>query len=82
MEWERVYAELTNKFRWAIGSTVDATLAGSINLPYRSQQDLARSMASELVERLKAMYEKPNLVLGASPRSFNGKSTETVPKTH
>ncbi len=63
--WQDVYAELRNKFRWAIGSTIAES--GVINLPFRTQVELAGPLAQDALESLQAIYEKPNLrVIGGS----------------
>ena len=57
--WEDTYAELRNKLRWAIGSTVAES--GVTSLPFRAQTALAAIFAADMVELLKSLYEKPNL---------------------
>lgn len=57
--WDDLYAEMKNKVRWAIGSTLAET--GAINLPYRQQSALAGVIAQDLLELLKEIYEKPDL---------------------
>jgi len=58
MEWEETYAELANKIRWAIASTVGAA---GINLPYRTSKGIATLFASDVLRLLKLLEEKPNL---------------------
>lgn len=57
--WPDVYAELRNKIRWAIGSTVAES--GVINLSYRDQLAMAGPLAQQALEHIQAVYEKPNL---------------------
>lgn len=57
--WGDLYAELRNKMRWAIGSTVAES--GLINLGFRSQVAMAGPLAQEALEKIQAIYEKPNL---------------------
>lgn len=57
--WGDVYAELRNKMRWAIGSTIADS--GLINLPYRTQLALAGPLAQDALEEIRSIYQKPNL---------------------
>jgi len=59
-EWQDLHMELVNKFRWAIGSTVDGS-GLAINLPYSVKMALARRLTSPLVDLLRELYEKPDL---------------------
>jgi len=59
LHWEDVYAELRNKLRWAIGSTLAET--GAISLPFRAQSHLAGVLSQDILELLKEIYEKPDL---------------------
>lgn len=59
VDWADLYAELRNKVRWAIGSTIAES--GAINLPYRAQTALAGVVAQDILEALKEVHEKPDL---------------------
>ena len=59
MEWEIIYAELMNKIRWAIASTV----AGAFNYSYRDSQALATVLAGDALRLMKMRHEKPDLSL-------------------
>lgn len=66
MQWEETYAELANKMRWSIASTVSAM---GINLPYRTSKGLASFFASDVLRLLKLLDEKPDLdILGLAKR--------------
>jgi len=58
-EWGDFAMELTNKIRWAIGSTLATTPI--LNLPYTAQMALASVLASDAVTLIKAKNEKPDL---------------------
>jgi len=60
-EWGDIAMELTNKIRWAIGSTLATTPI--INLPYTAQMALASVMAADALTLIKAKTEKPDLVI-------------------
>lgn len=60
-EWGDVAMELTNKIRWAIGSTLATTPV--INLPYTAQMALASVLATDALVVIKAKTEKPDLVI-------------------
>jgi len=62
--WEEIYAELRNKIRWAIGTTLAES--GAINLGFREQTALAGPGAGAILEALKELYEKPNIRLAHS----------------
>jgi len=77
MQWEMLYAELSNKIRWAIGTSVGAT--GSFNLSYREQQDIAHVLAGDLLACLKAKDETPDLDLVMALKAqmnLNGKKAK------
>jgi hypothetical protein len=50
VDWELLYAELKNKIRWAISTTLDAH---GVVIPYRASQEEAGALASTILERLK-----------------------------
>lgn len=56
--WEETYAELANKIRWSIASTVSSA---GINLPFRTSKGLAGFFASDVLRLLKLLDEKPDL---------------------
>ncbi len=58
---EDVYAELKNKIRWSITTTMGA----QSNIPFRVSNELARNFAQELLSVFKAKEEKPDLDLVA-----------------
>jgi len=60
-EWGDIAMELTNKIRWAIGSTLASTPV--INLPYTAQMALAAVLANDALTLIKAKNEKPDLVI-------------------
>jgi len=60
-EWGDIAMELTNKIRWAIGSTLATTPV--INLPYTAQMALASVLANDALTLIKAKTEKPDLVI-------------------
>lgn len=58
MEWEQTYAELLNKFRWSIASTV----AGQgFNYSYQESLALAGVLAGDALNLIKLKHEKPDL---------------------
>lgn len=57
--WEDLYAELSNKIRWAISTSV----AAQFNLPFRECQAIARPLAHLVVEGLKLKDDAPDLSL-------------------
>ncbi len=57
MEWENIHAELVNKIRWALASTVAANSV--CNLSYGNSMTWARIYASDIVEGLKAKVDQP-----------------------
>lgn len=57
--YEDLYAELLNKIRWAVASSV-GTFS---NVTHRESQAIARPFASLIVEAVKAQGEKPDLVM-------------------
>ena len=58
MQWEVVYAELLNKFRWSIASTV----AGQgFNYSYQESLALASVLAGDALSLIKLKDEKPDL---------------------
>jgi len=57
MEWEPIYAELLNKFRWSIASTA----AGVCNYSYRDSLALASVAAGDVLKLMKLKEEKPDL---------------------
>lgn len=59
--WEDLYAELMNKIRWAISSTV----APHSNMPYRESQACARPFARIIVDGLKLQSEAPDFSISA-----------------
>ncbi len=59
MEWAELGAEMTNKMRWAIGSSLDGV--PGINLDYRAQMVLAGALAGDAIKLLKMLDDKPNL---------------------
>ncbi len=60
-EWGDIAMELTNKIRWALGSTLATT--PMINLPYNAQMALASVLATDALVLIKAKEEKPDLVI-------------------
>lgn len=56
--WEEVYAELLNKIRWSIASSVAAQ---GINLPFRTSKGIAGLFAGDVLRLLKLLEEKPDL---------------------
>ena len=60
-EWGDIAMELTNKIRWALGSTLATT--PMINLPYTAQMALASVLANDALTLIKAKNEKPDLVI-------------------
>jgi len=56
--WEEIYAELLNKIRWSIASTVSGQ---GINIPFRTSKGMASLFASDVLRLLKLLEEKPNL---------------------
>lgn len=62
MQWEQVYAELLNKFRWSIAST----MAGQgFNYSYQECVALAGALAGDALRLMKLKDEKPDLRLSA-----------------
>ena len=59
MEWGDLHSELTNKIRWAIGTTAGGS--GEVNIPYSQSMAMARQLSGMVVETLKAGMEKPDL---------------------
>lgn len=56
--WEEVYAEMLNKIRWSIASTVSGA---GINIPFRTSRGLAGLFAGDVLRLLKLLEDKPNL---------------------
>lgn len=62
MQWEQIYAELLNKFRWSIAST----MAGQgFNYSYAESIALAGALAGDALRLMKLKDEKPDLRLSA-----------------
>jgi len=57
--WEDLYAELLNKIRWAIASSV----SHQSNMSYGEQRECAKPLASLILEGLKIQNEKPDFVI-------------------
>jgi len=68
MEWDQLAAELTNKFRWALGTSTGE----HFNLSYREQLRLATTLAGDCITFFKLKEEKPNLEF--SPDLLRAKS--------
>lgn len=58
MQWEQIYAELLNKFRWSIASTMAGQ--GS-NYSYQDSVALAGALAGDVLKLMKLREEKPDL---------------------
>jgi len=56
-EWDVLIAELTNKFRWSLGTAT----AGHFNISYREQLKLASMLAGDAITLLKMKEERPDL---------------------
>ena len=69
MLWSDTYAEMANKMRWAIITSLGTV---EINLPFSSAQRIGAMYAAEVVEGLKELSIKPNLDLAAFLRSRVG----------
>jgi len=57
MQWAELHSELKNKIRWSIASS---TQHADFNLGYQSSVQWATLLATEIVEELKLVEEKPN----------------------
>lgn len=55
--WAELHSELKNKLRWSIAT---ATQNASFSLEYRATKEWANIIATEIVEKLKLVEEKPN----------------------
>lgn len=71
--WEETYAELANKIRWSIASSVSSA---GINLPFRTSKSLAGFFASDLLRLLKLLEEKPDLDIAELAKSERRTLTE------
>jgi len=60
VQWEQIYAELLNKFRWGIASTMAGQ--GS-NYSYAESIALAGALAGDALRLMKLKEEKPDLRL-------------------
>ena len=73
--WEDLYAELLNKFRWAIASTV----APHSNMSYRESKACARPFAQLIVAAVKLQAEKPDLTIsGWIDQQMAGKPLDKI----
>jgi hypothetical protein len=57
VEWAIVYAELTNKIRWAISSTASQI---PVNIPFRDAMSVGGEFAGTVLEILKRIHAAPN----------------------
>lgn len=64
--WGLTSAELTNKFRWAIGTSLAAS---PLTLPYREQLRFAKLLAEEVVEECRRLEKNPGRYVPFSSRS-------------
>lgn len=62
MQWEQIYAELLNKFRWSIASTMASQ---GFNYSYAESIALAGVLAGDALKLLKLKEEKPDLRITA-----------------
>jgi hypothetical protein len=60
MEWEIIYAELSNKLRWSISSTADAA---GFNWSFRESQSVANLLASDALNVMKMRDKNPDTEL-------------------
>lgn len=58
--WEELSAELTNKMRWAIGTSCNSS---GINLSYSEQREVAIVLAGDVLVALKQKDESPQWAL-------------------
>jgi hypothetical protein len=69
VDWELLYAELKNKIRWAISTTLDAH---GVAIPYRASQEEAGMLASSLLQRLKEEKFERTLLATTKVAGKNG----------
>jgi len=73
--WEDIYAELMNKIRWAISSTV----AQHSNMSYRESQACARPFARIIADGLKLQSEAPDFSISAyTDQQTSSKRLDTI----
>ena len=58
MQWEQVYAELLNKIRWSIASTMTGQ---GFNCSYQESIALASVLAGDALRLIKLRQQKPEL---------------------
>ena len=75
--WGELDAELTNKIRWAIGSTMNG--GGGFNIPYSQSMGMARFVTGLVVEVMKEKELKPDLDMVGYMRASRGDQVE-IPK--
>ena len=79
-QWDFVYAELTNKIRWAISSTASQI---PLTIPFRDVMSVAGQFAGDVLPILKLMEEKPNYQFQLTTKNANqnGKTASIPSKT-
>tara|TARA_Y100000310_G_scaffold326537_1_gene391540 strand:+ start:545 stop:868 length:324 start_codon:yes stop_codon:yes gene_type:complete len=76
-QWGELDAELTNKIRWAIGSTLNG--GGGFNIPYSQSMGMARFVTGLVVEVMKEKEAKPDLDMIGYMKATRGNQVE-IPK--
>jgi len=59
--WEDLYAELKNKIRWSISTS----MGGQYNMSFRASDQAAKPLAQLLLDGIKLKNDAPDLDLGS-----------------